>query len=142
MFGTPNTCCKLLHFLILFLQLLSSDTLPPLTLCLSCGMKTLLDAGRVLEGEHFKCLRNYTSNNGFTHIHRHTETPARPRADSDTKEVEVTLSVSKAINLCHLKLCVQMSANWRQHLAGNSCVCECICVLTWMTVSGQQQGAV
>lgn len=33
--------------------------------------------------------------------------------DSDTKEVEVTLSLCKAINLCHLKLCtcVQMCEN-------------------------------
>lgn len=46
-----------------------SVTLSPLTLCLSCGTKALLDAGRALKGKHFKCLRNYTSNNGFTHIH-------------------------------------------------------------------------
>ena len=54
-----------------------------------------------------------------------------PGADSDTKEVEVTLSVSRAINLCHLKrcvavcVCVQMCSS--QQLAGSGSVCVCVC---------------
>lgn len=53
-------------------------------------------------------------------------------ADSDTKEVEVTLSVSEAINLCHLKLCVslclQMCASGSQQLARNNAVYACVCL--------------
>lgn len=40
------------------------------------------------------------------HTDTHIKTCLQPGADSDTKEVEVTLSVSEAINLCHLELCV------------------------------------
>ena len=111
---------------------LLSVTLSTALSSLSCGTKTLLDAGRALEGKHFKCLRNYTSNNGFAHIH--TRRRVLPGADSDTKEVEVTLSVSRAINLCHLKRCVAVCACVQmcssQQLAGSGSVCVCVCVLT------------
>lgn len=54
----------------------------------------------------------------------HTDTQMQPGADSDTKEVEVTQSLSEAINLCQLKLCVCVAANsW---LKKTVCVCVCL----------------
>lgn len=64
-----------------------------------------------------------------THTITHIETYMQPGADSDTKEVEVTLSVTEAINLCHLELCVWVQALWE-------CFTKlglCVTIKTWPT---------
>lgn len=108
--------CLCVFFLFL-LPPVPSVTPSPLALCLSSGMKTLLDAGRALEGKHFKCLHNYTSNNGFTHIHtlRHAcswgLTVTQRKWKLLCQSVRLLISVTwSCVRLCVCR-CVRMAAN-------------------------------
>lgn len=60
----------------------------------------------------------------------HTHTDLQPRADSETEEVEVTLSVSKAINLSHLKWCECVSAR--------VCAKKCVSMYACVDLCGQK----